>query len=128
MTEFELLALMRETSYTISQDFEFFMTVTFGVIVATYAVGERLKLFPRIVITILYVCATYLFFARYLNFISQLQFISTSLVEMGSNFPLPETKLPGLTRRIIYLAGSMAAVCTIFWPIITGEVKIDVDE
>ena len=42
MSEFELITLIRETSSTISQDFQFFITVTFAVIVAVYAAGDRL--------------------------------------------------------------------------------------
>lgn len=117
MTEYELASLLRETAAAISQEFEFFITASFGVILVGYFAGERLKLGPRIVISVLYAGAVALFLMRYQNFADQVRFITSSLDALGSNFPLPENVEKSIwIRRLIVLLGAGAAAYSVFVP------------
>ncbi len=119
MTEYELISLLRESASGISQDFEFFITATFAVIFVSYVVGDKLKRGPRIIISLLYLGSVAMILFRYQNLIDQIPFIVASLNEMGSDFPAT-SNIPSVSvlRRIIIVLGSIAAVYTIFQPVI----------
>jgi len=130
MTEYELIALLRETALTISQDFEFFVTATFAVILASYAAGEKLKPMARIAIAVLYLGSATMFFLRYQNLIEQAQFLGEGLSAMGSEFPRTQyINAVTTVRRLIVGFGTVAAVVTLFWPVVQqkGRATLDAD-
>jgi hypothetical protein len=123
MTEYELIALLRETALTISQDFEFFVTATFAVILASYAAGNRLKPIARIAIAVLYLGSVTMFFLRYQNLISQALFLGESLEAMGSDFPRTQyVSAVSTVRRLITAFGTIAALVTLFWPVVQQQI------
>ena len=119
MTEYELISLLRETASTISQDFEFFITATFAVIFVSYAVGDKLKKGPRIIISLLYLGSVVMILFRYQNLLDQILFIVANLNEMGSEFPAT-SNIPtvSILRRTLMVLGSIAAVYTVFRPLL----------
>ena len=126
MTEYELIALMRETDTTIAQNFEFFISATFAVIVVSYAVGDKLKALPRIVITILYLGSVVMLFTKYQNLLGQVNFMVASLSEVGSDFPATlKVPLASWLRQFIMIFGAFAAVFTIFKPVLSAHDKND---
>jgi len=125
MTEYELIALLRETASTISQDFEFFITLTFAVIFVSYAVGKKLKTIPRIVISILYLASVTMLLLRYQSLLVQVQFINSNLTSIGSDFPeMTKILLTSVLRQSIYILGSLAAIYSIFIPIINSNEEL----
>ncbi len=122
MTEYELASLLRETAASISQEFEFFVTASFAVILVGYFAQNRLKTGPRIVIAILYTSSVALFLIRYQNFTDQVRFITTSLQALNSDFPTPRNvEFSVWIRRVIVLFGSAAAMYSIFRPVLKNE-------
>ena len=131
MTEYELISLLRETATTISQDFEFFITVTFAVIFVSYAVGEKLKRLPRIIISVLYLGSVALVLFRYQNLLSQVEYIVSSLRELDSGFPIDSNlriNFVSPIRQSLMVLGSLAAVYTIFKPVISDSSQLEKSE
>ena len=100
MTEYELVSLLRETASTISQDFEFFISATFGVILVSYIVGDKISNIHRTVLLVLYLGSVALFYLRYQNLLEQITFITG----MATPF-YPQTRCGGpqpLQRRYVH--------------------------
>lgn len=121
MTEYEVLSLIRESVVAINQDFEFFLTATFAVIVTSYAVGDKLGTFPRILLATLYLAATVLFYLRYETISGQAGYYIQLLTEMGSEFPQPQRGVHAVLRKLIMVLSSLAAVYLIFRPVLANR-------
>ena len=119
MTEYELIALLRETSAYISQDFEFFITITFALIFVSYAVGDKLGKLPRIVVAMLYLASIVLIYSRYQTFLAQAQHVIAQLSQGGSQWPTVDLVLVSWSRRFIFVFGSLAAIFSLFWPVVS---------
>ena len=118
MTETEIFAAITSTGDLISQDFEFFITTTFAVIFVVYAVGEKLTLFPRIVVSALYLSAVALFLSRYLYTMELYTVLNSQLADLNSPL-LVGTRFSSYAtsfRLLIYIFGSLATVYSIFRP------------
>lgn len=116
MSEFEIISLLRETSAAIAQEFQFFISATFAVIVATSTAGFKLNIQSRVLVAIVYILATALFYLRYEQLAIQGAFLIQSLAALGSEFPRPDTLLQGWLRRSLFFVGSFATVILIFLP------------
>ncbi|MFK5949152.1 MAG: hypothetical protein QM500_10345 [Methylococcales bacterium] len=123
MTEYEVISLIRESVAAINQDFEFFLTATFAVLVTAYAVGDRLGTFPRVMLATLYLASSILFYLRYGALSEQASYYFQLLTDMGSEFPQPDRGLHALLRKLLMILGSLATVYLIFSP--TGLVIKD---
>jgi len=117
MTEFELIMTLKETSAGIAQDFEFFLTMTFALIVVSYSVGERLGAVPRFVISVLYLATVLLVFVRYQGQVTQAQYAIASLSDIKSSYPALDVLTVMWVRRFLFLVGAVAAVYALFKPI-----------
>lgn len=122
MTEYELASLLRETGAVISQEFEFFVTATFAMILVGYFTGDRLKLAPRIGLSLLYTGSITLFLIRYQNLTDQVLFLTTSLNSASNSFPAPTyVPLSIWIRRLVVVFGAAAAVYSLFRPVLTND-------
>ena len=119
MTEFELIMTLKETSAGIATDFQFFLTITFALIVVSYTVGERLGAAPRVAISGLYLAMVFLLFVRYQGQGSQALYAVTKLREMKSDYPALDVVTLMWSRRFIFLAGTLVAIFALFKPITT---------
>ncbi|MEZ5572244.1 MAG: hypothetical protein R3E64_09485 [Halioglobus sp.] len=125
MTEFELISILKETSDGIAQDFEFFLTGTFALIIVSYTVGERLGRAARIAITGLYLAMVALLLVRYQGQTTQALFITSALREMKSNYPTLDIVVLMWSRRFIFVAGTLVAVYSLFKPVVISGKKED---
>jgi len=127
MTEFELLEMLKQTSSGIAQEFEFFLTVTFAVIFASYAVGNKLGVFPRIVICVLYLSSVLIFMLRYEILSNQIPLFQLGLAEIGSEYMKAPPAVPiiGILRRSIMVVGSIVTVYIVFRPVISQSEEKD---
>jgi Ca2+/Na+ antiporter len=121
MTEYELISLLRETSANVSQDFEFFITITFALIFVSHAVGDKLGKLPRIAVSLLYVAFIVLILSRYQTFLEQAQHVIAQLRQMKSDWPTFDIVLVSWSRRFVFFFGSLAAIFTLFWPVVASN-------
>lgn len=122
MTEYELASLLRETGAVIAQEFEFFVTATFAVILVGYFAGERLKIGSRVALSLLYTGSIALFLLRYQSLAEQVVFITTSLNTINNGFPAPtNVPLSVWIRRLVVIFGAIAAVYSLFGPVLKDK-------
>ncbi len=115
MSEAELISAIREASSLMTVEFEYWLTITFAVIVASHVTGKTLGIVPRMVISALYVSATTLFYLKYSGLLPQIAFFFEQLSEMGSNLPQPGLSTSYL-RRGIMIAGTCVGIYSIIRP------------
>ena len=88
LSEAELIGLFLETSQTLDSNFEFWLTVSFALLVASYLVTERLPKLVMVLTLSLYVTATVLFMVRGMNTGRTLTSIRDQLEAMNSETAL----------------------------------------
>ena len=102
---------------TIESQFQFWLTITFAVIVAAYSAGHRLKGSIRLVISALYFMSCALCYWRYVGAVENMQDVLAALAEMNSL--LAETALgpwPGYLRRTVMVLGTLFGLVAINFP------------
>jgi len=120
MTEFELQQLMADTSAAIDGQFQFWITATFAVVVASYTAGARLSRWVRVSLAVLYLMAVAMFYLRWFASASDLLEQGRMAIEMGATFgPAahgPLARIIGTLRQIVMFAGSVFATVMILRP------------
>ena len=116
MSEFELQTLLIEVDGTITDQFQFWMAATFAVVIASYTAGERLALWARVSIAVLYAAAVAMFYLRYRGSVGQMVEFVQQLRDLGVEpFNLPPRIIGGL-RRFVMFGGSMLTIVLICKP------------
>ncbi len=116
MSEFELQTLLIEVDGTISDQFQFWMAATFAVVIASYTAGERLALWARVSIAVLYAAAVAMFFLRYLGSVGQMVEFVQQLRDLGVEpFSIPP-RIISVLRRFVMFGGSMLTIVLICKP------------
>lgn len=118
MTEYELLALLREYDSPVAQDFEFFITATFAVIVVSYVTEGKLNKTARYVIAALYTSTVLLLALRYFNLQREMLVIFSSLAELDSDFLRDSGSIPfaAILRIFVMVCGSVVTIYVLFRP------------
>ena len=110
MPEIELFQLLLGVIAEIDAQFQFWLTVTFAVLVASYTAGSRLSRRLRAAMALFYLWATAVIVVRYLTAITYYGDLARLAAELGvSN--TPETSLwAGVLRMGLFFAGCVATV------------------
>ncbi len=117
MSEFELQTLLIEVDGTITDQFQFWMAATFAVVIASYTAGERLALWARVSIAVLYAAAVAMFYLRYRGSVGQMVEFVQQLRDLGveMEFSVPPQIVGGL-RRFVMFGGSILTIVLICKP------------
>ena len=107
MPEIELAQLVLALLADVDAQFEFWLTVTFGVLVASFVAAERLSRRLRMLLAFFYVWASALFFVRYLAASAYLN----SYVELAAQYEVsvlaPISPLAGRLRFTLWVVGGI---------------------
>jgi hypothetical protein len=118
MNEADLINLFLELSQALDSNFEFFLTVSFAVIVASYLITEKIP-FPVFLITIsLYLVSTILFMIRGATMGRTLTSIRDQLDAMNSEISLisaNENLLVAGLYFVTMIAGSLTTIAFVYW-------------
>ena len=118
LSEADLISLFIESSQALDSNFEFFLTVSFAVLVASYLVTEKLP-FPVFLITILlYIVSTILFMIRGATMGRTLTSIRDQLDAMNSETLLisaNENLLVAGLYFVIMITGSVSTSAFVYW-------------
>ncbi len=115
MTEVDLLPLLLDVNQDIDTQFQFWISITFAVLVASFVADERLSRFERVVITGLYLCAATIVLQRYTSALGHQQDVLDLFVANG----MPEPELPalaGLLRFTLFTLGSLVTALSVVFP------------
>ena len=110
MSEIELaqyaLALLAEAD----AQFEFWLTVTFGVLVASFVAGDRLSKRRRILVAFFYVWASAIFYTRYGAVSTYLNGYAELAATYGATVLAPISPVAGLLRTSLWVVGAFTTV------------------
>jgi hypothetical protein len=118
VTEAELINLFIETSQALDNNFEFWLTVSFALLVPSYLVTEEIPRPVFLVTTSLYAAATALFMARGMTMGRTLTSIRDHLESMGTTTSIitaGENYLVAGLYFIIMLGGTASTIIFVYW-------------
>jgi hypothetical protein len=115
MTEADLFEIFLNVNQDIDTQFQFWISITFAVLVASFVADERLSRIERVVVTGLYLCAAAILLQRYMSALSHMQDVFRLFDETGLARPaVPE--LAGLLRLGLFTLGSLVAAVSVVFP------------
>ena len=126
MPEIELAQLMLALLAAVDAQFEFWLTVTFGVLVASFVAGARLSARLRWLLAFFYLWASVLFLTRYVAASVYLN----SYVELAAQYEVPVlapiSPLAGRLRFALWVVGGLTtAILVVRGHRHKGEVEAD---
>ena len=122
MSEFELNVLLLSNLENISDQFQFWMTATFAVVVASYTAGNRLSMWARVIVAVIYVTAVGAFYVRWQGSVDEGIRLIRALAELGYEATADGNgPLAGLLRRFVMWSGTILAVVLICAPAIANR-------
>jgi len=125
MTEFELNQLLLSNLEAISDQFQFWMTATFAVVVVSYTAGHRLSMWARVVVAAIYAVAALLFYVRFQGSVDEARRIIQGLVALGYESTADgDGAFAGLLRRIVMASGTILAIVLICVPAIANRGRV----
>lgn len=118
MTEAELISLFIESSQALDSNFEFWLTVSSALLVASYLVTERIPLAVFLITIFLYVVSTILFMIRGANMGRTLSSIRDQLDAMNSEISVisaSENFTVAALYFVIMITGSITTAIFVYW-------------
>jgi hypothetical protein len=115
ITEVQLLQLFLEVNQDIDTQFQFWISVTFAVLVASFVADERLSRAERIAITALYLCATTILLLRYRSAIDY-QFEVLAMFDVYGVDRPTQSLMAGVLRFALFTFGSLVAAWSVLFP------------
>lgn len=116
----ELLELALLARSSVDDQFQYWITITFAVIVASFAADEKLNRNWRLTISLLYLLTTGLFFTRYYADAQHFLTLISAFAERGGEWPTSYVPALGALRIFVYVAGTALALS-----FLNGGVKSD---
>ena len=118
MSEADLISLFVESSQALDANFEFWLTVSFALVVASYLVPEKIPVAVYGLTTTLYLVASALFMLRGHATGRMLTSIRDQLDAMGSTITLitpAENTLVAMLYLFIMIGGTVGTIAFVFW-------------
>ena len=117
MSEFELHSLLIEYSSSIDAQFNFWMAITFAVVIASHTAGDQINHWARSALVFLYLLATAIIYVRYLAAASEATNVVSQLRGMVGEVKFVNlAEYTGIGRRILMLSGTVFAVLVVVRP------------
>jgi hypothetical protein len=101
----ELVLLQREAFDT---QFQFWITATFAVIVASFAAGRRLSAKYRWVVALLYMLTTFMIFARWVHDAREMGLLLSEIQQRG--IPYTGPRVFAATKAVLMIFGTVTAL------------------
>lgn len=115
MTEADLLPLFFDVNHDIDTQFQFWISITPAVLVASFVADERLSRVERRVIAALYLVAASIILLQYSSALAHQQQILDPFSANGLSQPeLPE--IAGVLRFGLFTFGSLVAAMSVLFP------------
>jgi hypothetical protein len=115
MTEADLLSLFFDVNQDIDTQFQFWISITFAVLVASFVADERLSRMERAVVTLLYLVAAGIILFRYTSALGHQQHVLGLFTANGFAPPQLPVRV-GLLRLLLFTLGSLVAAASVLFP------------
>jgi hypothetical protein len=114
----DLIGLMLGLRESMDIQIQFWMSVTFAVVVASFSAGERLSLRLRILSGLLYLAATSTFIARWIHDYNEMQVLLDEINIRGLGFEA--LTIPASLRVLLIAVGTVSVMIFLFKDYIKG--------
>jgi hypothetical protein len=118
LNEADLISLFIQSSQALDSNFEFWLTASFALLVASYLVTEEIPYPVFWITTFLYVVSTVLFMVRGMTMGRMLTSIRDQMAAMNSETALisaDENQLVALLYFVIMIAGTATTIAFVYW-------------
>jgi hypothetical protein len=118
LSESDLISLFIESSLALDTNFEFWLTASFALLVASYLVTERIPLPVFCVTVFLYIVSTILFMIRGATMGRMLTSIRDQLDSLSTEISLisaDENLIVAAAYFVIMITGSIATIAFVYW-------------
>ncbi len=115
MPETELLSMLLQIHADMDAQFQFWISISFAVLIASFVAGEKLSPAGRVVIALLYVSAIAVFVMRYERAFDYFQYVLELYETTGVANPRSGVGI-GPLRRTVFLLGSVVTALSILFP------------
>ncbi len=95
--------------------FQFWISITLAVLIASFVAGEKLSRGARVVIMVLYLAAIAVFFMRYERAFDYFNYVLELYQTQGVSNPRTGVSIAPL-RRTVFLLGSVVTALSILFP------------
>jgi len=117
MTEFELNTLLIEYGNSIDAQFNFWLAITFAIVIATHTAGDQFNRWGRSALVLLYLLACAIIYVRYLGAAAEVTGIVSQLRELVGEVKFAKfSRYTGIGRRALMLGGTVFAVLVVLRP------------
>ncbi|MBM4183787.1 MAG: hypothetical protein FJ207_06110 [Gemmatimonadetes bacterium] len=115
MSEPDLWALFFDVNQDIDTQFQFWISITFAVLVASFVADERLSRVERLVIAALYLIAASIILLRYTSALAHQAQVLGLFADSGFAQPA-RPDIVGLLRFGLFTVGSLIAAASVLFP------------
>lgn len=122
VTTAELIEIYQASVGLVDAQDQYWLSITFAVIVTSYLAGDKLSIKLRAVIVFLYLLTSSLFVWRYLTSAEQLGYIARELGSRVSDWPFADSTL-GILHQITFFFGIFTTLWFVLFQRITNASK-----
>ncbi len=115
MPEIEFLSILLQVHADLDAQFQFWISITLAVLIASFVAGEKLSPVARVVIMVLYLSAIAVFFMRYQRALDYFYYVLELYETQGVSNPRTGAGIAPL-RRTVFLLGSVVTAVSILFP------------
>ena len=117
MSEFELNILLIEYASGIDAQFNFWMAMTFAIVIASHTAGDLFNRLGRSALVFLYLLTCAVIYVRYLAGAAQVTIVIPQLRELVGEVGFAKLgQYTGIGRRVLMLGGTVFAVLVVVRP------------
>ena len=122
VTTAELIELYQASTGMVDAQDQYWLSITFAVIVTSYLAGDKLSIKLRAVIVFLYLLTSSLFVWRYLTGAAQIGYLAVELHSRLPDWPFPDGKL-GVLHRLTFFFGIFTTLWFVLFQKLTNADK-----
>ncbi len=116
MDEKDLLEMLLAVSGDIDQQFEFWLSITFAVLIASHVWGAKLNPYVKWLLATLYVFASVILFLRYLLAIEYISYVRDLYTQYDVNEPSSPGSRIAFLRRALFVVGTIVTTIFVIFP------------
>jgi len=121
MTPYELSVLIYEATVTVDSTFQTWLGATFAIVIAAYAVGDRMRWPIKSFLAFLYLATAAFLYFRYTHIISYVVFYYSELARLNAAATNPGVvKEVAVIRQLVIALGTLGALAFLFFPSLTA--------
>ena len=118
MTEADLIQALTSVQADIDAQFQFWISITFAVLIAAFIGGARLTVSLRLLVVFLYLSTTLVLYLRYLRGMDYFGYVAQLFAQNGFGPPPLPRRVVSISqaRPLLFLIGTIASTAFVIFP------------